>query len=119
RAARAAAAADAGAPRRAPHGRLLEALARDAGGGARKWPARFFPAAPAARRRRADGRGARGGGGSAARRALPLLRSGPLLARPRREGRPSIPRSAEGLRPHHLGPQTGGLRGATGQDRKE
>src|SRR2546430_1582910 len=40
--------------------------------------------------------------------AVPLQRSGPLLPRAWRQGRPSLPRPPARVRPDHLGPQTGG-----------
>ena len=71
------------------HGNL--AAAADRG------PADFRRAAAGARRRRAHGQGAGDGGGSGARRALPLRRSGALLARAWRQGPASVPGAAQGL----------------------
>ena len=58
---------------------------------------RFRRAAAGARRRRAHGARARDGRRGRARRALPLHRPGALLARPWRQGPPSLPGAAQGL----------------------
>ena len=60
-------------------------------------PVGFRRPAARARRRRADGEGARHGRRGRPRRALPLHRSGALLVRPWRQGRPSLPGADQGL----------------------
>ena len=53
------------------------------------------------------------GGRGDARRAVPLRRSGALLARARRQGRPSIPGAAERLRRDDRRAEVGGAEGAS------
>src|SRR5579864_4879134 len=65
-------------------------------------------AADGPRRRRAHDRVAGAGRRGGARRTLPLLRSGALLLRPRRQGRASFPRAACGLRQDHRSAEVGG-----------
>ena len=88
--------------------RLHAPPARHARRRGRARPGRLSRAAADARRRRAHGAVPRHGGRGRARRALSLQRSGALLAGAWRQGSPSLPGAAQGLRRDHPRAEIGG-----------